>query len=107
MDVCTSSDHGAVVAMIELGHLMSPYSVAEVLKRKYERMVYLYDEATKEDWERYRKKLDGLLKEKISLQDMQCFSKTRESETNKKRINEWWDLISNGIIATVSKTIPK
>ena len=49
MDVCTSSDHGAVVAMMELGHLMSPYSAAKALKRKYERTVYLYNEATKED----------------------------------------------------------
>ena len=49
MDVCTSSDHNAVLAKIELGHLIRPYSAAEVRKEKQERTVFLYNETSKEN----------------------------------------------------------
>ena len=70
MDVCTSSDHDAVLAKIELGHLIRPYSAAEIRKEKQERTVFLYNEARKENWESYRKDLEKMLEKKISIQDL-------------------------------------
>ena len=71
MDVCTSSDHNAVLAKIELGHLIRPYSAAKVRKEKQERMVFLYNKASKENWENYRQDLEKMLEKKISIQDLQ------------------------------------
>ena len=49
MDVCTGSDHNAVLAKMELGHLVRPYSAAEIRKEKHERTVFLYNEAGKKN----------------------------------------------------------
>ena len=49
MDVCTGSDHNAVLAKMELGYLVRPYSAAEIRKKKHERTVFLYNEAGKKN----------------------------------------------------------
>ena len=63
MDICTNSDHSAVVAKVRLNHLLSNYSLAELKIKKVTRTIFLYEEATKEDWDKYRGKLDRALRE--------------------------------------------
>ena len=87
MDVCTSSDHKAVTAKMDLGHLIRPYSAAEIRREKHERTVFLYNEAESEHWEKYRQELERMLEKKISIQDFQRFSTTREEAESVDRID--------------------
>ena len=107
MDLCTNSDHKAVIAKMDLSYLITPYSAAEIKKENFKRTVFLYDKASKEDWENYRQELDTFLERKISIQDLQRFSRTNEGTRNNDRINEWWDVISNSIVEVARKHIPK
>ena len=63
---------------MELSYLIILYSAAEIRKKNYKRTVFLYDKATKEDWEKYRQELNSVLEKKISIQDLQWFSQTNE-----------------------------
>ena len=51
--------------------------------------MFLYDKASEEDWENYRQELDILLERKISIQDLQRFSRTNEGTRKNDHINEW------------------
>ncbi|CAG8828122.1 14293_t:CDS:2, partial [Gigaspora rosea] len=67
------------------------------------RKILLYDDATKEDWDEYRNKLDKLIKNDIN-------SKKKKEGPNylnmEERINEKWDKIVQLIQTAVNKTIP-
>ena len=88
MDICTNSDHNAVVAKIELDHLITPYSAAKIRKENMKRTVIMYDKATKEDWDNYRQNLDKQLEKKISIQGLERFSQLEEDTRSEKNINK-------------------
>ena len=48
-----------------------------------------------------------MLKKKISIQDLQRFSQTREAAGTVDRLDGWWDIISNCMIEAARKNIPK
>ena len=89
MDICTNSDYHAVVAKIELDHLITSYSAAAIRRGNFKRTVIMYDKATKEDWDNYRQNLDKQLEEKIFIQDLVRFSQVNEDVRNKEDINKW------------------
>jgi hypothetical protein len=107
MDIFTGSDHGAVLAKMELGHLISLVSYAELKRENFNRSVFLYDEATKEDWDNYRAEVERILKNKENLiQNLSDPSLTSEEESQ-KLLDEAWDLISKSILAAAQKMLPK
>jgi viroplasmin and RNaseH domain-containing protein len=107
MDICTNSDHNAVVAKIELDHLITSYSMAAIRKENIKRTVIMYDKATEEDWDSYKQNLDKQLEKRISIQDLERFSQSKEDTRNEENINKWWDAISNSIITIAYKYLPK
>ena len=107
MDIWTNSDHGAMVARINLDHLIATYGKAKVKKENHQRTVLLYDKATKEDWDNYRNELEAQLKKKISLLELQQTSERGILDEKDKRLDRWWDIISNAIWLAARKTLPK
>jgi uncharacterized protein YqgV (UPF0045/DUF77 family) len=111
MDICTNSDHDVVLAKLDLKHLIATWGLAELKKLGQQRTIYLYDKATKEDWENYKTELDQQLKKKINIQDLKNMSynlsNTSMSTNIENRLDNWWDIISNGIQAAARKSLPK
>ena len=67
----TESDHKIVTAEIWIKHLTAKNSEAEVRRRRQSKTIYLYDQATKENWESYAQELRKRLETKETLKDIQ------------------------------------
>ena len=61
MSIETGSDHGLVIADILLDHLDFRDSLAQIKRKGVKRTIFLYDKATKENWNDYKNKLQHLL----------------------------------------------
>ena len=88
MDICTNSDHNAVVAKIELDHLITLYSMAAIRKENIKRTVIMYNKATDKDWDSYKQNLDKQLEKRISIQDLERFSQSKKDTRNEENINK-------------------
>ena len=67
IDVFTNSDHGAMIVEIDLKHLSSSQSAAACKRNKQTRTVFLYNKASKENWEDFRKQMDRLLQKSTGI----------------------------------------
>src|SRR5690242_5331563 len=67
MDVFTNSDHGAMIVKIDLKHLSSSQSATAYKRNKQTRTVFLYNKASKENWEDFRKQMDRLLQKSTGI----------------------------------------
>ncbi|CAG8672809.1 156_t:CDS:1, partial [Paraglomus occultum] len=111
MDICTNSDHNVVLAKLDLKHLIATWSSADLKRLGQQRTIYLYDKATKEDWENYKAELDQQLKKKINIQDLKNVSYNLNNASvptnTKNRLDNWWNIICNGIQSAARKSLPK
>jgi exonuclease III len=99
MDIYTCSDHKVVMAEIELNHLLSVASVADIKRFQNTRTIFLYEDASEENWENYRKELDKRL---IKTKEID-----RNEEENEEKIDKIWDSISTGVLEAARLHIPK
>ena len=107
MDTCTNSDHKAVIARLELNYFIAPYSAARIKKSNHKRTIFLYDKATKENWDNYREELEKQICGKVNVQGNIYNTRSGKSQTEKNQLDIWWEQISNGILAAARKTLPK
>lgn len=105
MDIYTSSDHAAMIARIDLGHLGATQSAASCRKKGYTRTVFLCDKATNENWEDYRKQLDSLLKKSTRIQNL--LSVQSRHEKFQLDLDGLWEDISESIITAAKCNLPK
>ena len=62
----TSSDYGLVATKILLDYLGFSSRLAQTKKKGIKRTIFLYDKATEENWNSYKRKLQYLLKKKLN-----------------------------------------
>jgi len=60
------SDYGLVAAKILLDHLGFSSRLAQTKRKGIKRTIFLYDKATEENWNNYKRKLQHLLKKKLN-----------------------------------------
>ena len=48
----------------------------------------MYDKAMEEDWDNYKQNLDKQLEKRISIQDLERFSQSKEDTRNEENINK-------------------
>jgi hypothetical protein len=107
MDICTHSDHKAVTAKLVLDYLVVPSSAAKVRRSGQKRTVFLYDKATKDDWDDYRAELERRLCGKVNIAEINNSSRSDRNREEEQVMNNWWDQISNGILTAAKRTLPK
>jgi hypothetical protein len=106
MSNCTNSDHSAAVARLELNHITAWHKVSKLKKLEQYRTIFLYEEAAKEDWEKYREELDRMLKNKNLAQRMEK-SRWEYTEKSKEDLDEIWEVLSKSILEAARKSLPK
>ena len=78
---------------MDLSHLITIWRLAELKRSGQQRTIYLYDKATKEDWENYRTELDQQLRKKINIQDLKNISyklsNTSISTNIENKLDNW------------------
>ena len=99
-DIITASDHAIVTANITMKHVVQVRSAAAERKKEISRNIYLYDEATKEDWKQYQ---EDLLKLTVNNRALtRCWTLTTSD-----KLNLIWDIIASAIRRAADKNIPK
>ncbi|CAG8838547.1 24307_t:CDS:1, partial [Gigaspora margarita] len=79
----TCSDHKATSTILWLNPQIFGSIVAVKKNRKHYRMVYLYDQATTENWKDFRLVLDKRLqKEKATLNKLSCTNISKNRKEN-------------------------
>ena len=75
MSATTGSDHQLVLANIQMEHLIKNHNKASSKRKKAFRWVFLYEDATKDDWQNYVEELNGFLKRKLESEgkSKSCF----------------------------------
>ena len=106
MSTCTESDHNSIDMLLDLSSFISKASSASAKRKSQKRTIFLYDEASEDDWENYRAELDKMLKNKET-----AFQKLSLATRNKKpvldNLNECWSVLERSIIEAANKAIPK
>jgi ribonuclease HI len=103
MEGITQSDHNLVWARISLKGIIGTQRASTGDSRKATQKVYIYNKATKENWEDYRAQLDNILK--VNYGKIQ--RRGEENEENENRADELWDLIERAIGKAAARNIPR
>jgi exonuclease III len=106
MSSYTNSDHGAAVARIELNHLVALHKVSKLKKFEQCRTVFLYEKASKEDWEKYREELNKMFKNKNLMQRTEK-GDMEYADRSVQKLDEIWEIISRSILEAARKALPK
>ncbi|CAG8729637.1 3974_t:CDS:1, partial [Gigaspora rosea] len=70
-------------------------------RKQLTRWIFLYEEATKEDWQNYAEDLNLFLKRKLES------SKGAKNCRAKLSLNKLWDIFQQSIISAANKNLPK
>ena len=62
VEIYTDSDHKSVLAELQIDHMIANKSKALTKKNRQGRTIYLYDQASEENWEDYATELQKQLK---------------------------------------------
>jgi hypothetical protein len=89
MDICTHSDHKAVTAKLVLDYWVVPSSAAKVRRSGQKRTVFLYDKATKDDWDDYRAELERRICGKVNIAEMNNSSRSDRNREEERVMNNW------------------
>jgi hypothetical protein len=109
MDLITGSDHNLIWGEINTSLVIetSTKNLSRANERNIpRRRIYQYQEATVEDWENYRAKLDNILTQGTKRTGEMSSLVHEEKEITEANINEEWDRIVNAINRAAAKHIP-
>ena len=93
MDMVTQSDHNLVWAEVGLEEILGPQKAETGDSQKATRKVYLYEKATKENWEDYRTQLDHAVKSNYR----KLLERSKGKERIEREIDELWEVIEKAI----------
>ena len=107
MELCTESDHNLIWAKISLDSVLSLGRSYTSNRQKIERKIFLYKDATRENWEDYTGELEKLCKS-LDVKKGKNSSPTPETNWTEKeeKINTLWDRIVDAILTAANKHIP-
>jgi exonuclease III len=103
MSIDTGSDHSLVATELTLEHLEIKSSLAQIKRKGEKRTIFLYDKATKENWDNYRNKLQYLLRKRVSEELWHYDTQENAVET----LDQEWDNISRSIKQAAEEEIPR
>ncbi|CAG8662315.1 4134_t:CDS:2, partial [Paraglomus occultum] len=101
----TDSDHSVVLIKVWMGHIIANSSRAEVKRKDQTRTIYLYEEASQENWEEYAKELQSQLEWKRVLKQLEDDKSNAKCSTD--TLNQMWDAIEEAITEAANKQIPR
>jgi exonuclease III len=109
MDLVTGSDHNLIWGEMRTFSFLD-YSIPNRSKANIEkipvRRIYLYEEASEENWENYKNSVDNLLKENNKAYETEKADALRNLTRKEAFINNEWDRILNAINRAAAKHIP-
>src|SRR5205814_2352317 len=102
MDMVTQSDHNLVWAEVGLEEILGPQKAETGDSWKATRKVYLYEKATKENWEDYRTQLDHVVKSNYR----KLLERSKGKERIERETDELWEVIERAIGIAAANNIP-
>ncbi|CAG8793482.1 10047_t:CDS:2, partial [Gigaspora margarita] len=117
IDFCTQqqkrshgSDHKAVSLILWLESQIFSTTRATEKNRRHYRTIYMYDNATVEEWKMYRSILNKKLNDgKEIFEKLECAENesSEKGSRNVQLIDQAWSIIKSSILEAANKSIPK
>ena len=109
MSLSTRSDHHMIIVWLQRRNREDSQSRAQRKRAKHKRICVDIDKIEEQDWKKFAKKVDEILKTKRTKKIINSNNESKETQVvrTQKEIDEEWDIIEQSIRLASNKTLPK